>query len=101
VASGLVIATSTGIAALGDAYEPLPTGASLRAYWLGKLPEGERAVFSILVDAHPGNVERDQLSELTGYKRSTRDAYLQRLRTRQLITTNGSPRASDTLFEDT
>ena len=99
VVSGLVVATETGIAVLGDDYEPLPTGAELRAYWLGRLPEGERAILTELIEAFPDPLPRDVLSDLTGYKRSTRDAYIQRLRVRQLVTTNGDPRAADTLFE--
>lgn len=99
--SGRIVATSTGIAALGDAYESLPTGPALREYWMRRLPEGERKILSAVLEAYPEAVNREQLSEATGYKRSTRDAYLQRLRVRELITTNGragSVRAEEILF---
>ena len=58
-------------------------------------------LLSLLLDAWPDCLSRDDLSEITGYKRSSRDTYLQRLRSRQLIdTSRGDPRAVDTLFED-
>src|SRR5688572_25752542 len=34
-----IVATAEGLAALGDAFEPLPTGDALREHWLGRLPE--------------------------------------------------------------
>lgn len=42
------------------------------------LPPGERATLIALAQYHEG-CERDQLSILTGYKRSSRDAYISRL----------------------
>jgi hypothetical protein len=45
------------------------------------LGEGERKIL-IAAAQHQGGVTREQLSILTGYKRSTRDAYVQRLRRR-------------------
>jgi chromosome segregation and condensation protein ScpB len=52
------------------------------------------------VKAYPEPVDRDAISEATGYQRSSRDTYLQRLRSRQLIAEpgRGMVRASDTLF---
>ena len=54
----------------------------------------------IAVAQYPEGVEREQLSVLTGYKRSTRDAYLQRLGTRKLVESvgRGDIRASSELF---
>lgn len=96
-----IMATDTGIETLGDDYEPLPTGSALRDHWLRTLPEGERALLSLLIEAWPDGVPRDDLSDRTGYKRSSRDTYLQRLRSRQLIdTSRGDPRAVDGLFTD-
>ncbi len=83
---GLLIATDHGIAALGSDYEPLPTGKALRSCWLNKLPEGEAAILNALIAMYPQHGNREELGERTGYKRSTRDAYIQRLKTRQLIT---------------
>lgn len=94
-------ATAAGVDALGDDFEPLPTGAALRDHWLASLPEGERRILAELIAAYPAGVPRDELSEVTGYKRSSRDTYLQRLRSRQLVTTvGGEPRAADVLFEE-
>jgi hypothetical protein len=45
-------------------------------------------------------VHRDEISEATGYKRSSRDTYLQRLRSRMLVKDDGrgGVRASENLF---
>lgn len=97
----LVTATSEGIAALGSNYEPLPTGSDLRDYWLARLPEGEKSVLSVLLDGWPNAVDREHVTDQTGYKRSTRDAYLQRLKTRQLVQVvgRGDVKASDILYD--
>lgn len=95
-----VTATEAGIVALGSDYAPLPTGKSLQMWTLNKLPNGERAILAELLDAHPEAVSRDKLTELTGYKRSTRDEYLKRLAARELIeTTPGHATASANLFD--
>lgn len=39
----------------------------------------------VLTAAWPNQVSKDAIDTATGYKRSSRDAYLQRLRARQLI----------------
>lgn len=93
-----VSATDQGHAALPDA-EPLPTGRALQAYWLDRLPPGERKVLEFLIECWPGDIERHRLDE-TGYKRSARDTYLQRLRAKQLVvdTGRGLVKASDDLF---
>ena len=97
--SGAVVATDGGIAALGSSYEPLPTGEALQAYWLNRLPEGERKIFAALL-ATPSGLSRESLEEATGYKRSTRDAYIQRLQSRRLIEIvgRGEVRPSENLF---
>lgn len=94
-----VTATDAGIAALPDA-EPLPTGEALQEYWLARLPEGERKVLEILIDRGGEAMPRADLDELTGYQRSSRDAYLQRLRAKQLISepSRGEVAASENLF---
>lgn len=94
-----VVATEEGIAALGSDYEPMPTGEALRAFHLQRLPEGERRVLELLISVYPDAKARDEIDEATGYKRSSRDAYLQRLTARQLVTGGrGEVRASDQLF---
>ncbi|HLZ49255.1 MAG TPA: DUF87 domain-containing protein [Candidatus Acidoferrum sp.] len=82
-ANGLAV-TQEGIDALGSDYEPLPTGEDLQRYWLGRLTGGERAIFEFLL-GHDGPIDRDVISEGTGYKRSSRDTYLQRLSSRCLV----------------
>lgn len=101
VSGDQVHATQAGIDALGSDFEPLPTGEALQAYWVQRLPEGERKVFEVIIAAYPNAVPRDEVGDTTGYKRSTRDAYIKRLGTRKLLTTeSGSAiRASDTLFD--
>ncbi|MCU1488268.1 MAG: hypothetical protein JWN67_5014 [Actinomycetia bacterium] len=93
-------ATDEGRDALGDEFEPLPTGEALQEHWLATLPEGERRILVELLGAYPAGVSRDDLSDATGYKKSSRDTYLQRMRSRQLVTTDGDPRAADVLFEE-
>lgn len=92
--------TDTGMAALGPNYQPLPTGTALRDHWMDKLPEGERRILEWCVKAYPKYIARDELSDQTGYKRSSRDTYLQRLSARRLVTfpQNGFVLASDMLF---
>ena len=100
VQSGNVVATDAGVEALGSDYEPLPTGEALQRYWLDRLPPGERAVLETLIPAYPQALEREAIDKVTGYKRSSRDAYIQRLKARQLVTLDrGGVRASDVLFE--
>lgn len=95
-----VLATDDGILALPDA-EALPTGADLQDYWLGRLPLGEKAVLECLIEAYPKPVARTILDEITGYKRSSRDAYLARLSAKELVSDSGrgEVKASDDLFE--
>jgi hypothetical protein len=100
ISGGMMRATSAGVDALGSDYEPLPTGDALRSYWYSRLPEGERKILACLILVYPNPIERDDLTEQTGYKRSTRDAYIQRLGSRKLVTADrGTVRASDILFE--
>lgn len=94
-----IFATQDGIDALGDDYEPLPLGEELQAWWLSKLPHGESQILKHLVDYYPNDVGRDDLTDSTGFKRSTRDAYIQRLKAKELIeTSNGVVRAGEHLF---
>ncbi len=58
-----------------------------------------QAAFEVLVEAYPNEVSRDALGEAIGYKRSSRDTYIQRLQARQLVTTQrNAVHASDELF---
>jgi len=78
-------ATAAGIVALGATFEPLPTGHALWEWWRARLPLGERRVLEVLVAAGGVAVEREAVSAETGYKRSSRDTYLQRLAARRLV----------------
>lgn len=99
--SGKILATPAGVEALGPDYEPLPTGSGLLAHWLNKLPEGEKKVLQAVVDFWPEDVSRDQISEISGYQKSTRDAYIQRLAARRLIDPigRGQVKAAVRLFD--
>jgi len=92
--------TSEGISRLGPDFEPLPTGDELRAHWMDKLPEGEKKILAVLIEAYPDSVERDVVSDKTEYARSSRDTYLQRLTSRRLVEPvgRGAVRASEILF---
>lgn len=94
-----ITATEAGVAALGD-FQALPTGDALREYWLARLPDGEAKVLSSVISHWPSDVGRDAISEATGYKRSTRDTYLQRLAARRLVdvSAGGGIVASNMLF---
>lgn len=100
LAGDRIVATAEGTAALGSEFEPLPTGLALLEYWMTRLPRGEQAVFKVVVDAYPKAVDREHISEIAEYKRSTRDTYLQRLISRRLVVAEerGQVRAADELF---
>ena len=95
-----IVTTDAGLDALGGGFVPLPMGEELRAYWMARLPVGERVILEVLITAHPNAVHRDAISAATEYKRSSRDTYLQRLRSRNLVdaVSAGEVRASDDLF---
>lgn len=93
-------ATTDGVLGLGNTFEPLPTGAALRNHVLRTLPEGERKVLDVLIQQYPDHVPRGAIDDATGYKRSSRDAYLQRLNARELVhVTGGGATASANLFD--
>lgn len=96
----LIQLTQAGADALPADFEPLPTGDALREYWLSRLPAGERELLRPLLEAYPNPVDRETLSSVTDYKRSTRDRYLQYLAVRKLIVTDrNGVTASAVLFE--
>jgi hypothetical protein len=86
---------------LGRDFQPLPTGEALRRHWLEKLPEGEKNVFKVVLHYYPEAIDRPEIDAQTGYKRSSRDTYLQRLHSRRLVqfVGPGEVRASEDLFE--
>lgn len=86
-----VTAAPAGIAALPNA-RPLPVGAALQEFWTARLPDGERKILSVLIEAYQ--------DEATGFRRSTRDAYVQRLAAKKLVMEprRGAVQASAQLF---
>lgn len=92
--------TEAGEHALNGSFEPLPVGDALLDYWRVKLPEGERATLEVLIAVGGADVAREAIDEATGYKRSSRDAYLTRLKARGLVefSGRGTVRASQELF---
>lgn len=87
--------TAAGLAALGK-FERLPTGRALLEHWLDRLPVGEAVILRRVASAPKRVVARDEITE---YKKSSRDAYILRLRTRQLIVSvnGGAIALSETL----
>lgn len=96
-----LFATEAGLAALGSDFRPLPTGEELQQHWFSRLPTGESQILKVLVNAFPDAVPRSHLEEAIRFKRSTRDAYIQRLVARRVITIEdrGEVRASSELFD--
>lgn len=96
-----ITATQEGIDALGKDFKPLPRGADLQEYWLNILPQGERSILELLIEAYPQAISRDQISESTPYKRSARDTYISRMRSKEiiLIESGGLLKASNNLFD--
>jgi hypothetical protein len=99
VGSGSVEATKSGKDTLGDVGQ-LPTGTDLQQYWLSQLPSGESVILKVLIGQYPNSVERDSLDSETGFKRSSRDAYLARLSAKELVVNAGQGLviASENLF---
>lgn len=94
------IRPDVGRKALGPSFRPLPTGRALLEHWRQRLPAGERAILDVLAAAHPKAVDRETLSARTGYRRSSRDTYLQRLGARRLVVAaDGGVRAAEELFD--
>lgn len=82
---GAVFATAEGLGALGPDFEPLPTGEALVEHWKRELPSGERRIFELLVAEWPNGVDRDAITEATGFKRQTRDEYISRLVRKKIV----------------
>ncbi len=95
-----LIPTKEGIRILGNNYQPLPEGKALQDYWLKNLPEGERKILEICLKHKGRFIPRHVFDQMTGYKRSSRDAYIQRLTTREIIeVSKDGIKASSFLFD--
>lgn len=93
--------TDAGMDAIGDAVDPLPTGAALLDHWLRQLGKAEQLCLTVLADVSPGSLSKDELAERTGYA-ATGGGFnnaLSRLRTLLLIEGRGELRLSDELAE--
>lgn len=93
--------TEDGMGALG-AYEPMPVGAELRAYWISKVGGLKAKILSTLCQDYPSTFPIEALAEACG---STVNGHfnssVSSLRTMGLMTPARTPiKASDYLFED-
>lgn len=60
---GMIWPSDEGLEALGP-YEPLPTGTALLEYWRGQVGSGKvRAIFEVLLEAHPSEPTNDEIAE--------------------------------------
>ena len=93
-------ATEAGVEVLGDDYEPIPQGEELQQYWLNKLGGGEKVFLELLISAYPNSISRDELGAKANYKPTSRDIFISRLASRELLTIphRGEVKASDELF---
>lgn len=83
-------ATAAGIEELGSDYKPLPqSGPELVEHVMQSLPIGEAKILRSLIE-NPAGLEREVLSEITGFTKSSRNTYIQRLGARQLVVADGS-----------
>lgn len=98
--NGVVAITETGKSALGP-IQPLPEGRDLAEHYLRVLPDGEAKILQFLLSPEIGmGATREQISEATELKTSTRNRYIYNLRIRQLVNLRGDLiKASDHLFD--
>jgi hypothetical protein len=110
VSGGLVVrngemleATAEGVAALGSAPAPLPTGHDLIAYWMAQLGKAEREVLQVLTCRYPQQLTKQDIAEATeSHYAPDGGAFgnaLGRLRTLELIVGRGMISASPHLME--
>ena len=86
---GAIQITSEGVEAAGHV-DPLPMGRELGEHYVRTLPEGEAKVLRTLLENDGSEMSREQISEATGYQRSTRDKYIYLLCVRQLVNMRGN-----------
>jgi uncharacterized protein len=93
--------TQVGIDQVGDV-APLPTGPDLLHHWLGHLGKSERAILTVLYEAYPEGITKEEISERSGYSVTSSGFTnaLGKLRTLQLAEGYGEVRASEAFFEE-
>lgn len=98
--AGKIKITPEGVDILGHDYQPLPTGDALMQHWLNTLPKGEKIMLELIAGEYPNSISRDELTNKSGYTRSSRDAYLHRMMNKEIIeaTNRGEVKASQYLF---
>jgi hypothetical protein len=62
--------TQNGVDALGDTYEPLPTGRALVDHWMGLLSETPKRMLTAILDHWPEWVDHDEVARLADVDRS-------------------------------
>jgi hypothetical protein len=93
-----VTVTDAGKAAAGT-MEALPTGHELFQWWKTQLPAGEAELLGAIHNTSAVGADADYLEQRTTFKRSSRNEYLRRLKTRGLIYKRGAEwLAVDQLF---
>lgn len=96
-----VALNSAGIRALGE-YEPLPTGAALRAYWRSKMGNATRlAVFDAIISAYPRAISAAHVARYANVEPggSTWRSHMAYLRGLELVSGSTELRASEELFD--
>lgn len=92
--------TDAGLEALGP-FDPLPTGAYLRAYWLNELGGGAARILQALCDAYPRAMSNEEIGAAAGISHvsGTFSTYMSRLRGLELVSgSRGATTASEELF---
>lgn len=96
-----ITVTPEGMTALGDDWEPLPSGAALVEHWMNQLGRAERSILGTLLSAWPQSMTAADVAAATDYSPQGggfRNA-LGKLRTLQLIDGYGEMRADETLAQ--
>lgn len=83
-------------------YTPLPVGEELIEHWMSQLGKAERSVLSVLIEAYPLGLAKEEVAARSGYEASGGgfNNALSRLRTLELIQGRGELRATDDFFPD-
>lgn len=95
--------TDAGTKWLGTDYEELPVGDALANHWIKELPDGEGKILGLARANYPNSISREDIDEeFPMFAKSTRNAYIARLRARCLVVElkSGDIRLEDTLVDE-